>query len=81
MFRAWYRMSYSKTGAPSRKDFKVYLEKHGFSRLEIGQNISQLEPGNRVYYVNRAKNVAAFIIGQKSLTESIVETSNCTGVL
>ena len=30
MFRSWYRTSYSKTGAPSRKDFKVYLEKHGY---------------------------------------------------
>ena len=48
-----------------------YAEAHGFKRLEIGQNVSQLNPGDKIYYVNRFKNVAMAVIGQKSMLEKV----------
>lgn len=35
----------------------------GFKRIEIGTGES-LQPGEKVYYVNRAKNIALFVIGE-----------------
>ncbi|WP_371801659.1 aminopeptidase [Candidatus Lokiarchaeum ossiferum] len=46
-----------------------YVEERGFKRLEIGKNVSVLNPGDKVYYVNRFKNVAIAVIGQKSMLE------------
>ncbi|QEE14694.1 aminopeptidase [Promethearchaeum syntrophicum] len=46
-------------------------EENGFKRLEIGKNINKLNPGDKIYYVNREKNVAMAVIGQKSLIEKI----------
>ena len=44
-------------------------EENGFKRVEIGKNINKLNPGDKIYYVNREKNVAMAVIGEKSLLE------------
>nr|MDO8109625.1 aminopeptidase [Candidatus Sigynarchaeota archaeon] len=41
----------------------------GFKRIEIGQEANQLKPGDKVYYINRGKNIALFIVGEKPMTE------------
>ncbi|MHA1919019.1 MAG: aminopeptidase [Promethearchaeota archaeon] len=46
-------------------------EENGFKRVEIGKNITQLKPGDKIYYVNRDKNVALVIVGEKPLTEKV----------
>jgi len=44
-------------------------EENGFKRVEIGKNINKLNPGEKIYYVNREKNVAMAVIGEKSILE------------
>jgi len=44
-------------------------EENGFKRVEIGKNINKLNPGEKIYYVNREKNVAMVIIGEKPIVE------------
>lgn len=43
----------------------------GFQQVEIGQDIQPLQPGDKVYYVNRGKNIALFIIGEISMLETM----------
>lgn len=44
------------------------LEKKGFRNAE---SLSQVKPGDKVYFVNKNKNVCAFIIGDKPLVEGL----------
>ena len=44
-------------------------EENGFKKIEIGKNINRLNPGDKIYYVNREKNVAMVVIGEKSILE------------
>ena len=44
-------------------------EENGFKRVEIGKNINKLNPGEKIYYVNREKNVAMVVIGEKPIIE------------
>eukprot|EP00771_Trimastix_marina_P000187 gnl/Trimastix_PCT/1195.p1 GENE.gnl/Trimastix_PCT/1195~~gnl/Trimastix_PCT/1195.p1 ORF type:complete len:520 (+),score=172.52 gnl/Trimastix_PCT/1195:72-1562(+) len=44
-------------------------ETKGFRRLDIGENVARLSPGERVYYVNRGKNIVLAVIGERPLTE------------
>lgn len=46
-------------------------EENGFKRVEIGKNIKKLNPGEKIYYVNREKNVAMVLIGEKSILDKI----------
>ena len=43
----------------------------GFQHVEIGQDIQPLQPGDKVYYINRSKNLAMFIIGDASMLETM----------
>ncbi len=43
----------------------------GFTQLEFGQNMSSLKPGDKVFYVNRNKNVALIVIGTTPMTEKL----------
>lgn len=56
-----------------RVDYTVKLaEESGFRRLELGKNISEkLNNSDKVYYVNRNKNIALIIIGTSSLTNGV----------
>ncbi len=44
------------------------LEKNNFKNIE---NVNMLNPGDKIYYVNREKNVYAAVIGKKPLEEGI----------
>lgn len=49
---------------------KVANEK-GFTQIFLGKNPSTLKPGDKVYYVNRNKNIALAIIGKSSMKDRI----------
>ncbi len=44
------------------------LQKHGFKNVN---ELSSIKPGDKVYMVNREKNVCAYVIGQRPLTDGI----------
>ena len=46
-------------------------EEHGFKRIEIGKDLSTLNPGDKVYYINREKNLALVVIGKKPITDGV----------
>lgn len=48
-----------------------FAQDHGFKHVEIGKEISTLESGAKVYYVNRFKNVMLAIVGETPITEGL----------
>ncbi|MHA1777460.1 MAG: aminopeptidase [Promethearchaeia archaeon] len=44
-------------------------QKFGFKRVELGKEINTLQPGDKIYYVNKHKNVALVVVGTQSMTE------------
>lgn len=44
------------------------LQKHGFKNVN---ELSSIKPGDKVYMVNREKNVCAYVIGNRPLTDGI----------
>ena len=44
------------------------LEKNNFKNIE---NVDSLNPGDKIYYINRGKNVYAAVIGRKPIEEGI----------
>ena len=44
------------------------LEEHGFVNLDT---VNELKPGDKVYKTNKGKNVVAFVIGQKKVSEGL----------
>jgi aspartyl aminopeptidase len=46
-----------------------FAEQHGFNQLEIGKDIKTLNPGDKVFYVNRKKNLVLAIIGNNPMSE------------
>lgn len=44
------------------------LKKHGFKNIN---EVSSVKPGDKVYMINREKNVCAYVIGTKPLTDGI----------
>ena len=44
-------------------------EREGFTN--ISDSVGELNPGDRIYAVNRGKNLALFVIGEKPLTEGM----------
>ncbi|MHA1675153.1 MAG: aminopeptidase [Promethearchaeota archaeon] len=43
--------------------------KHGFKPVSLGKDITTLKPGDKIFYVNKFKNVALVVIGKQSMTE------------
>ena len=41
----------------------------GFRQLELGNSAEPLKPGEKVYYINRGKNIALFVIGEAPMTQ------------
>jgi aspartyl aminopeptidase len=41
----------------------------GFRQLELGEKVEPLKPGERVYYINRGKNIALFVVGDAPMTQ------------
>ena len=61
-------ISVGKTERLATREAVRLLEEAGFKNANTVQS---LIPGDRVYFVNKNKNVCAFIIGKKELTEGL----------
>ena len=61
-------LSKSKTERLAVKESTALLEKAGFKKAE---GLKSLKAGDKVYFINKNKNVCAFIVGQKPLTEGM----------
>ena len=62
-------LSKSKTERLAVKEGLFLLEKAGFKSAE---GLKKLAQGDKVYFVNKNKNICAFIIGQKPLVEGMI---------
>lgn len=63
--------SFLTNGKTEREMTKISVEeliKNGYRDLDT---VSEVKPGDKLYKVNRNKNVCAFVMGQKPLTEGI----------
>ncbi len=61
-------LSKSKTERLAVIESIALLEKAGFKKAE---GLKSLKAGDKVFFINKNKNVCAFIVGQKSLTEGM----------
>ena len=61
-------ISFGKTERLVAQESVEALRKAGFK--ELGE-FSALRPGDKIYFVNKNKNIAAFILGKKPLTEGM----------
>ena len=61
-------LSFGKTERLVTKESIMMLEDNGFKN---GNEVKSLKAGDRVYFVNKKKNIVAFIIGKKPLTEGL----------
>ena len=61
-------LSASKTERLATKEAVKRLEAKGFVN---GENAKNVKTGDKLYFVNKNKNVCAFIIGKKPLTEGL----------
>ena len=61
-------ISYGKTERLVTKESVELLEKKGFKN---GNEVKELKAGDKIYFVNKNKNVAAFIIGKRPLKEGM----------
>lgn len=58
----------SKTERLAVKEAEKLLKANGFKNID---DVKTLKEGDRVYFINKKKNVAAFIIGQEPLTKGL----------
>ena len=61
-------LSNSKTERLATKEAVLRLEAKGFKKAE---DLKSVKPGDKVYFVNKNKNVCAFVVGKKPLVEGI----------
>ena len=61
-------LSFGKTERLVTKKAIALLEERGFKN---GDEVTSVKPGDRLYFINKKKNVCAFILGQKPLHEGI----------
>lgn len=61
-------VSFGKTERLVVKESIEMLEKAGYRN---GETLTAIKPGDKVYFINKNKNVAAFIIGTKPLREGL----------
>ena len=61
-------LSFGKTERLVTKESVEILEKKGF---KDASKLTSVKPGDKVYFVNKNKNVAAYIIGKKSIKEGL----------
>ena len=61
-------LSYGKTERLVVKESLELLNEAGFKSID---EVEQLKPGDKVYFVNKNKNICAFIIGKKPLREGL----------
>ena len=61
-------LSNAKTERLAVKEAVKRLEAKGFKNVE---GLNKVAPGDKVYFINRNKNVCAFVIGQRKITEGL----------
>ena len=61
-------LSNSKTERLAVKEAKLLLEQKGF---KAASEVKSLKAGDKIYFVNKNKNVCVFIIGKKPLVEGL----------
>ena len=61
-------ISFGKTERLVTKESVEALEKNGFKNIK---DVKSVKPGDKVYFVNKNKNVAAYIVGKKPLNEGL----------
>ena len=61
-------ISFGKTERLVTKESIVLLEEKGFVN---GEKVKSVKPGDKIYFINRNKNVCAFLIGKKPVKEGI----------
>ena len=61
-------ISFGKTERLVAKESIELLKQNGFVDFN---DVKELKPGSKVYFVNKNKNIAAYIIGKKPLTEGL----------
>ena len=61
-------ISFGKTERLVVKESIELLEQAGFKNAELLQTV---KPGSKIYFVNKNKNVCAFIVGKKPLTDGL----------
>ena len=61
-------ISFSKTERLATQKAVELLEKAGYVN---GYNVKSVKPGDKLYFVNKNKNVAAYVIGNRPLREGI----------
>ena len=61
-------ISTAKSERLAAKEAEKLLKANGFKNVD---DVKSLKQGDRVYFINKKKNVAAFIIGKKPLTEGL----------
>lgn len=61
-------LSNSKTERLAVKEATKRLKEAGFKDIN---EVKKVSPGDKVYFINRNKNVCAFVIGKKKITEGL----------
>ena len=61
-------LSASKTERLAVKEAVKRLEAKGFKEVSAFKSV---KPGDKLYFINRNKNVCAFVVGQKGVTEGL----------
>ena len=61
-------LSASKTERLAVKEAVKRLEAKGFKNIDA---LKKVTPGDKVYFINRNKNVCAFVIGEKKIAEGL----------
>ena len=61
-------ISIAKSERLAVKEAVMLLDANGFKNIE---DVNSLKVGDRIYFINKKKNVAAFIIGKKPLVEGL----------
>ena len=61
-------LSAAKTERLATREAVARLEKAGFKNVET---VESVKPGDKVFFINKNKNVCAFIIGKKPITDGL----------
>ena len=61
-------ISYGKTERLATKEAIRLLEENGFVN---GDQVKSVKPGDRIYFINKKKNVCAFIIGEQPISAGL----------
>lgn len=61
-------LSNGKTERLAARETEAIAKKHGYKNIE---DVKSIKAGDKVYFLNKDKNIALYVIGKKPLTEGI----------